>query len=222
MVTAVAEGTTLADGTAQSIYSTGLDATFQFTLDISAMQGGDTLTVSIISNLSIIVGSKRTVYSQTFSGAPSGAGIVQVGPPLPCTRLFEVQIQQTAGVNRSYPWRVDTLGIATEVGSGSALPASTAETELFNTATPGIYVLAVNLSTMQAGEIVTLRAYETIVAAGAQKLAYQYITPTGVQVTPNILMFSLPLGCPYGGKFTLQQNTTNSRSYSWIVFKVSD
>lgn len=220
MVVTLAEDTTLADGSDQIVYSTGLDATFQFIIDLANMSGGDTLVVTILENLSIFAGSYRTVYQQTFSGAQTGSNVTQISPPLPFGRI-SIHIQQTAGVMRSYPWRVDSIGSWTQAGSGVANPMSTAETTLLTTATAGIYVLLMDLSNMGAGEIVTLRAYSQILAAGSQKLAHQYISPTGVQVDPNKLMVSLPLACPYGGKWTMQPNNTNPHNYTWVVRQIA-
>ncbi len=220
MVAVMAEGNTTADGTEQTLLDTTVVATYQPVISLANMLAGDTLVVRLKSTNSIF-GTPLTFYEQTFSGVQTGINILQVGPPIAGSR-YAMTIQQTAGTFRAYRWRVDALGSAVNVATGSVNLSSAVENNFFVTATPGIYTVSMSLSAMQAGEGVVLRAYEPVESSGTMRLAYEYVAPIGVQVTPNINMVSLPISGPYGAQFSIQQTHTNSRGYNYRVYRVSD
>jgi len=220
MAVVVAEGTVTADGTEQTLLDSSLLATFQAHVSLINMAGGDTVVIRIKSKIGSL-GTLRTVYEATFSGAQTGANLLQIGPPLPSGWQYVLTIQQTAGVNRQYLYRVDSLGSLTVAGSGTQALSSIAETSVFSSGSDGTYVFVADLGAVQAAENMTLRLKEPIEAAGTHRTAFEYVSPTGVQVSPAIFMASLPLSAPYGVSATMQQNHTNARNYPYAVYKVA-
>lgn len=220
MATVVAEGTVASSGVEQVLCNSPLPATFQPMARLNNMQAGDTVVVNVKTKIGA-AGTKRTTYTQTFSGVQTAPGLIQIGPPVPSGWEFEFTLTQTAGPSRNFDWRVDSLASLTVAASGTANISSAVETTVLSTASNGTFVFAVDLTAIGAAEVVTLRAKVPTLAAGTAEIAHFY-TPAlpGPPADPDRLMLSIPVSCAHGGVFTIQQSGVIARAYPWAVYQV--
>ncbi len=219
MATIAGEGTTLADGSEQTLLSTTTLGTFQANVGLANMQAGDTVVVRIKTKV-LSTGTLRTVYEETFSDAQAAPNLIQIGVPVPSGYEFALTLEQTGGTNRNYDWRVDQIGTVT-ISQAGTLTATGAEDDFLDTTTNATYVLAVDLGNMAGSDAVTLRAREAIRSGGTRQVAYEYDPPVGPQATPDILMLSLPLSSPYRAQFTLEQTAGTYRQFPYAVYRVA-
>lgn len=105
-------GTTTADGTEQTLYidsePLGCWEPLVLFVDLDAMQGGDTTVLRVYYRLSDAGGLQLLTYA-SYTGADGGLanGAKLVTADLyPNRHGFQVTLQQTAGVNRAYPWEL--------------------------------------------------------------------------------------------------------------------
>jgi hypothetical protein len=82
---------------------------------------------------------------------------------------------------------------------------------------PEVYVLAVNLSNMQAGDTTILRVKPKVRSGGAAALAFEQ-SFSGEQ--SEAVAYSEPVPSAHSCTFTLEQTDGTGRSYEWSVLKV--
>lgn len=82
---------------------------FLFSVDLAAMQSGDTIELRMYTKI-LSGGTSRCIYYQSFAGAQSANG-GQIAPSIPLASdiYFKATIKQTAGTGRAYPWKVLSL-----------------------------------------------------------------------------------------------------------------
>lgn len=221
MATVAGSGTTLADGTEQIIFSSTSLASYQPHLRLNNMQAGDTLVVRVYTKVGAS-GTMRVVYTATFNDAQTSPDLLQVAPPIPSAREYRVTIQQTAGTNRNYDWRIDALGAVTVVASGTLASVVASEEQIARVQANGSYVLLIDLANMTGTDQLTLRAKQAVLSGGTRNTAYDY-TPAaaGAQSDPDVLMISLPISSPYDAEWTLEQTAGSARNYPYDVVKVA-
>ena len=85
----------------------------------------------------------------------------------------------------------------------------------------GVYVCVVNTTNMVAGNIIELRCYLAVLAAGDEQLAY-YATYTNVQGQKIKLSVPIPADATAGSiKFTIKQTDTGTmKAYPWKVLTI--
>lgn len=103
-------GTVTADGTEQTLVLVseplGIFNPVALVVDLDAMQGGDTIVVKVYHRLSDGGGLQLFQYA-TWTGVD---GVLANGCKVDKLELYpnrhgyQITLQQTAGVNRSYPW----------------------------------------------------------------------------------------------------------------------
>ncbi len=105
--------------------------------------------------------------------------------------------------------------MASEVGSGTQAATPATEHTLYDNATAGVFELVVDATNLSGAELVELRAYVKVLAAGSYRQAHMVTVAAG-DTSPAII--SPPLLCPNGVKFTLKQVGGSSRNFDWAVW----
>lgn len=105
------EGTLSATGSEDSLYTATTSRVTQLTVNTDNMQSGDTIVIrekqKVLTGDSVAL-VKATTLTGADGGLPSSAVIFQTNPlsgPYGVTYTLE----QTAGTNRDYKWRVDEV-----------------------------------------------------------------------------------------------------------------
>lgn len=106
MPTQVDSGSTLTDGTEQTLSSPLLNRSYVLWLDLNALQLGDAVRVRAKRKV-LVSGTIRKCAEQVFSGVQD--------PPVTCLVPVsfpfggEFSIQRTAGTDRTIPWSLESL-----------------------------------------------------------------------------------------------------------------
>lgn len=79
------------------------DAAVQVVVDANALAVGDTLDVRLIEK-AISGGTARQAWAASVSGPQTSP--LLVSPAMFCLHGWDVQVRQTAGTVRSFPWSV--------------------------------------------------------------------------------------------------------------------
>ena len=100
--------------------------------------------------------------------------------------------------------------------SGTQTAVIGTEHTLLATADAGTYQLKVDLVNMAAADQVILRVKVKVLTAGTIRTiwsgAYEEAAPTD-----GMVAVSIPLLCPFGATFTLQQVAGTGRNFDWSV-----
>ena len=84
-------------------------AVFQALVDVINMQAGDTTELRIYTKVLSTGGLDSAIYQQLI-GAPTGNGDqVQISVPVVSDKEIKFTLKQTAGVGRSYAWKVVSI-----------------------------------------------------------------------------------------------------------------
>ena len=103
MPTVTDSGTATADGTVQTLTDTVDNKYFTFKIDTSAMLTGDADVMTIkIYDMVLNGGALGIIMQETYTGTQ--AIPIKFLPPQWVTEEIKVTLQQTAGVNKDYPW----------------------------------------------------------------------------------------------------------------------
>jgi len=96
-------GTTLADGTVQTLTDTTDNQYFTFKIDTGLMSTADADVMTlIIYDVVLSAGTARIYKSETYTGTQTEP--IKFLAPLWITEKIKVTMQQTAGVNKNYAW----------------------------------------------------------------------------------------------------------------------
>lgn len=102
----VGEGDKVADGTEQNLDTEATSGVFVLAVDCGAMVGGDELELRIKTK--VRAGSNsRLAYYAVFVNAQGVPNKYSV--PVPSDVEFIATLKQTAGTNRTYPWKLMRL-----------------------------------------------------------------------------------------------------------------
>lgn len=105
---------------------------------------------------------------------------------------------------------------------GSQTATLTTEHTLFDTTAAASYVLSVDTVNMVAGDVLELRVYRMVRAAGTRRVAY-YMRFDGAQPADDLIKFSVPVSCGITDsgaiRFTLKQTLGTGRAFPWSVEK---
>lgn len=104
-----------------------------------------------------------------------------------------------------------------QVTSGTQSATLDTEHTLSTQTDAEVYVLAVNLSNMQAGDATTLRVKAKVVSSGSAALAFER---TYVDAQTEDVAYSNPVPSAHSVTCTLEQTDGTGRSYEWSVLKV--
>ena len=103
MPTVTNSGTTLADGTVQTLTDTTDNQYFTFKIDTGLMSTADADVMTlIIYDVVLSAGTARIYKSETYTGTQTEP--IKFLAPLWITEKIKVTLQQTAGVNKNYAW----------------------------------------------------------------------------------------------------------------------
>lgn len=101
----------------------------------------------------------------------------------------------------------------TVVDSDTTLADGTEQT-LFTTSTSNHYTASIDLSNMQSGDTLIIRAYKKVLT-GSSFAEVIKETFLGAQDAPN---FYIPfISCPFGYQLTIEQTGGTNRNYDWSV-----
>lgn len=105
-----ASGTVTADGSEQTLLDTDDAGIYCFAIDINNMAEGDDLTIKM--SMKILSGGSEEIILENFSEDESGISILYTAPKF-ASQGAVFTIEQTAGTNRNYPWKVVEFGAVT-------------------------------------------------------------------------------------------------------------
>lgn len=107
----------------------------------------------------------------------------------------------------------------TVVASGSQTATVGTEHILNGSAitTAGIYVLAVDIANLAAGETVEFRIYGKARSTDTERLLFGPAI-YGPIVPNQLLVYSTPVVSPNSAKFTLKQTAGTGRAFPWAVY----
>ena len=105
------------------------------------------------------------------------------------------------------------MGVAVE-STGTQSATLDTEHSLATPATAKTRVMLVDLTNLVAGDVVILRIKTKVLTGGSAILAYQatFAGPVSTPACPSV-----PVACPFGGTFTLEQTDGTGRSYDWAI-----
>lgn len=103
------------------------------------------------------------------------------------------------------------------IASGTQAATLDQEHELASETDPGVYVLVVDLSALDNGDIVELRIKTTALSGGTAGLAY-FATYAHAQAAP--LVYSIPVPVDVEITATLKQVAGVERSFPWSLLKL--
>lgn len=104
-----------------------------------------------------------------------------------------------------------------QVTSGTQSATLDTEHTLSTPTDAEVYVLAVNLSNMQAGDTTILRARAKVVSGGSAAIAFQQ---SFSDAQTEDVTYSEPVPSAHSVAFTLEQTDGTGRSYEWSILKV--
>jgi len=83
--------------------TTGLLGIFILVVDTNALAGGDTLVLKLKTKC-LTGGTSRVAYTLTYTGVQTD--IMKYSVPIPVDVELSCTLTQTAGVSRSFPWKL--------------------------------------------------------------------------------------------------------------------
>lgn len=105
------ENTLTADGTEQAVYAGVTNRVTQLVVNVDNMASGDTIVIE--EKHKVLTGdSVALVKATTLTGADGGlpgSAVIFTTDPLSGPYGVTYTLQQTAGTNRDFKWRVDEL-----------------------------------------------------------------------------------------------------------------
>jgi hypothetical protein len=108
--------------------------------------------------------------------------------------------------------------------SGTQSATVTTEHFLSSPNEAGTYTLQVDKVNMVAGDVLELRAYQMVITAGTQRVAY-FMRYEGAQPTDDMIAISVPISTALTDtnalRFSLKQTHGTSRNFAWSVWKYS-
>lgn len=100
--------------------------------------------------------------------------------------------------------------------------ATGGEDTLADTSAAGTYVLSVDLSVMQSGDLLELRMYEMVLTSGTRRVAY-YASFADAQNADNVIAISVPISTALSDsgavRATLKQVAGTGRAFPWNLKK---
>ncbi len=113
-----------------------------------------------------------------------------------------------------------TWGKAPTAQSSGTKTADGTEQTLLDVAVAGLFGLRVDLSVMQAGDVLELRVYQIVLTGGTRRVAY-FRSWSDVQPTNDAVAVTFPIGNQLTDsgslRFTLKQTVGTGRAYPWKV-----
>lgn len=110
----------------------------------------------------------------------------------------------------------------TAQGSGSQAATLTTEHTLLDIATAGTFTLHVDANAMASGDVLELRVYQIVLAAGTRRVAY-FQSFVGAQSVDDVVKISVPISNELTDagalRFTLKQTVGTGRTFPWKVLK---
>lgn len=102
----------------------------------------------------------------------------------------------------------------------SGTQAATLNTEhtLATVTDPANYQLKVDLSALTGSDVVELRIYSKVLAAGAEGLEHRATYGPGALSAP--IVASLPVDSPHHLRATLKQIAGTGRSFDWAIYEL--
>lgn len=105
--TVTAQGQTLADGTEQTLQTVTGSKYFQFSINTTPMQSGDTLEIRWLIKVNS-AGTLARFQIETYSGDQTIEPLspVKASGPYWVANQARLTLKQTAGTNRTYDWEI--------------------------------------------------------------------------------------------------------------------
>lgn len=178
------------------------------------MAAGDTIIARLQTKVSA-ADALADFIEWAFTNAQSQP--IWISLPMDSPYQGKFTLEQTTGVARTIPWRVDSVGAITVKDGSSQLSVINTEHTLSTIAASAVLSLIANLGVMVAGDVVELRAKTRILSAGTTRECLLG-TYTGVQAAPVVQ--SIPVDSPFEATFTLKQTAGSVHTYPWRVDEI--
>lgn len=218
MATIEDSGTLLAAthaGSSTSIFSSTNARVFVATIDLSLLQAGDTLKITVKAKV-LTGGSKIIMYEDSFSDVQVDPDAIRVSIPFPSAYDYEVFLHQTAGTDRNFDWNVVSVGGVSVVATGTQTAVISTEHDLASPTDNKTYAMITDMSNMVASDVVELRVKASVASGGAENEVF-LITLTDEQSDPDIGRISAPIASPFSATFSLKQTAGTGRDFDYVV-----
>jgi len=101
--------------------------------------------------------------------------------------------------------------------SGSQTATISTEHTLATIATAGVFVLAVDMANLVAGDVVEVRIYGKADSTDTERLLHRGTYGPAALASP--LIMSVPIMSPHHFKATLKQTAGTGRAFPWAVYE---
>ena len=102
--------------------------------------------------------------------------------------------------------------------SGTQTATISTEHTLATVTDPGNYQLKADLKNLTGSDVVELRVYSKVLAAGTEGLEHRATYGPGAQSAP--IVASLPMDSPHHLRATLKQIAGTGRSFDWAIYEL--
>jgi hypothetical protein len=96
------------------------------------------------------------------------------------------------------------------------------ESDVCDVSATGVYSFHVDTVNMAAGDVLELRAYQTVLSGGTKRVAF-FQQFYGAQLTDDLIKVSVPIGNDLTGatslSFTIKQTYGTGRNFPWKVLQ---
>ncbi len=218
MSTAVDSGSLIADGTEQSLSAPTVAGVYRVVVDLGEMASGD--GVSMVAKLKVLSGGTvRKTFDEAFVDAQLGDNILRHSLYVIAPQGCEFTLEQTAGVNRNYPFWVDKLADVVVVAEGTKVLDGTQQTLV--TATDNDELSLLTDHALQAGgDTVVVNLFASVLLGGTTRIVEQ-LTLAGAQSDPDIIRQSIPYPSSHSFAPTLQRTVGANHNVPWALCRIT-
>jgi len=107
--------------------------------------------------------------------------------------------------------------MTTVVSSGSQTATISTEHTLDTIATAGVFILAIDMAALVAGDVVEVRIYGKARTGDTERLLHRGTYGPAALASP--LIMSVPIVSPHHFKATLKQTAGTGRAFPWAIYE---
>lgn len=218
MSTAVDSGSLIADGTVQSLSAPTVAGVYRVVVDLGAMASGD--GVSMVAKMKVLSGGTvRKTFDEAFVDTQVGDNILRHSLFVIAPQGCEFTLEQTAGVNRSYPFWVDKLADVVVVADGTKTLDGTQQTLVVATDNDELSLLT-DHALQVGGDTVVVNLFSSVLPGGTTRVVEQ-LALTGSQSDPDVIRQSIPYPSPHTFSPTLHLTTGVNHNVPWALCRIT-
>ncbi len=205
-----------ADGSAQSLSAPTVAGVYRLLIDLSNMAASDAIT--LIAKQKILGGGVvRNVFDEDFVDAQVDPDKIQHSMYVVAPQGCEFTLEQTAGVNRVYPYTVDKLSDVVVAASGTKTLDGTA-LSLGVSVDNDEFTLLTDHAEQIGGDTVVIRLKGPATSGGTERIIEE-LTLAGAQVAPDIIRQSTVMVSPFSIEAEIENTGGANHDVPWALVK---